>query len=52
MRKVQILFPEPLLKRLRIPVFDGGRALVGPEDFRELAYAERASVATRKGRRS
>lgn len=27
MRKVQILFPEPLLKRLRIPVFDGGRRI-------------------------
>ena len=88
MRKVQILFPEPLLKRLRevarredrplsevvrraaeahlerlpsgprrpgglrVPVFDGGRVLAGPEDFRELAYAERASVTTRKGRRS
>jgi hypothetical protein len=87
MRKVQILFPEPQLKRLRevarredrplsevvrraaeaylerlpaagleprapvVPVFDGGEILVGPEEFRELAHAERAGAATGKRRR-
>jgi hypothetical protein len=88
MRKVQILFPEPQLKRLRevarredrplsevvrraaeaylerlpvgreksqapvVPVFDGGKTLVGPEHFRELAYAERAAAGAGKRRRS
>jgi hypothetical protein len=88
MRKLQILFPEPLLRRLReaasredrpvseivrraadaylerlptgggkarelhVPVFDGGRTLVGPEAFRELAYAERGSLKKRRGRRT
>jgi hypothetical protein len=87
MRKVQILFPEPQLKRLReaarredrplsevvrrateaylerlpaggpvsgapaVPVFDGGDTLAKPEDFRELAYAERAAAGAGKRRR-
>jgi len=76
-KKIQILFPEPQMKRLReaarredrplseivrratedylrklpvdapspdqapMPSFEGGRTLVGPEDFRELAYRDR-----------
>jgi Ribbon-helix-helix protein, copG family len=87
MRKVQILFPEPQLRKLRevarredrplsevirraadaylemlpvgrerprelrIPVFDGGSVLVGPEKLRELAYVERTSQRKRRGRR-
>jgi hypothetical protein len=88
MRKVQILFPEPQLRRLReaarredrplseivrraaeaylerlpvgreksrapgVPVFDGGKTLVGPEDLRRLAYAGRADSAGGRRRRS
>jgi hypothetical protein len=84
MRKVQILFPEPQLRRLKevarredrplseivrratdaylerlpiggptshapeVPVFDGGDLLVGPEDLRELAYAERTGASKRR----
>jgi predicted DNA-binding protein len=88
MRKVQILFPEPQLRklkelarredrplseiirrateaylerlpdepatdrRIRIPMFDGGRTLASPESFRDLAYRDRAAQGTVKKRRS
>jgi predicted DNA-binding protein len=88
MRKVQVLFPDPELRRLKelakredrplseiirrateaylerlpdqlgedrrvkIPVFDGGRTLASPASFRELAYRDRAAgVAGNKRRK-
>ena len=88
MRKIQILFPEPQLRRLReaarredrplseivrraadaylerlpsagewsrppvVPVFDGGRILARPEDFREAAYVDRIGAKEGKRRRN
>ena len=60
MRKVQVLFPEPQLERLRkvarlpfaprrqeeivIPVFHGGKTLISGEHFRDIAHADRTGA--------